>query len=288
MPAMTLDRSLPRFSLPAMNLHWPRWMPLALLALVLLLFLRLLPGNEPPVSRLQIDGRFEHVTPESVRLAAMPRLEQGFFSLDIDAVHDDIAALPWVAKARVERVWPVGVRVRIWERQAAARWNNDALLDTGATIFRPAAGDLSDGTLSQLPQLGGSAGNEALVARTWNELSRALQETPLALQALHLDARGEWTAQTRRGVELRLGPGDATAKLEVLRTALPAALGERLSEVAYVDLRYTNGFAIGWLVQEKPAAASAATIKPQGTSPALPASPVAAPAAGQQRGIKNG
>jgi cell division protein FtsQ len=46
----------------------------------------------------------------------------------------------------------------------------------------------------------------------------------------------------------RLGAGaPRRTSSPVLLGALPASLGERLADVAYVDLRYTNGFAIGWI-----------------------------------------
>ncbi len=281
MPATTLDRVLPSFPSSAWTarLRWPQWLPALLLLALAALALATLPGHEPQVSRLQIDGRFNQVTPEAVRQAAATHMELGFFSVDVDAVRDGVTALPWVAQARVERIWPIGVRIRIWEREATARWNDDALLDGRSKVFRPDASDLAQERLAALPRLSGTPGNEALVARTWIALSQALETTPLALAALSLDARGEWTAQTRRGIELRLGPGAATDKIGALKTALPAALGERLSEVAYVDLRYTNGFAIGWAgrsLGESPVAGS------------LPQGRESAPTPDVRKGIKNG
>ena len=251
MPATTFDRSLRSLPLPAassITLRLPRWLPglgLAILAIGLLTMA--LQWHQPMLSRLQLEGHFDRISPESLRRASAMHLADGFFSVDLEAIRNDVAALPWVARARVERVWPAGVRVRVWEREAYARWNADSLLDTGATAFTPAAADLAEPRMAELPRLGGTPGNEKLVNETYRRMSQALAETPLALSGLQLDARGEWTAQTRRGVELRLGPGAAADKLPVLLGALPAALGERLAEVAYVDLRYTNGFAIGWL-----------------------------------------
>lgn len=263
MPATTFDRSLRALPLPAppslSKLRLPRWLPaLGLAVLAVGLLILALQWHQPMLSRLQIEGHFDRVTPESVRRATELHLAQGFYSVDLEAIRSDVAALPWVARARVERVWPTGVRVRVWEREAYARWNADALLDTGSAAFTPAAADIADARVAPLPRLGGTPGNERLVSDTYRRLSQALAETPLALNGLQLDARGEWTAQTRRGIELRLGPGAAADKLPVLLGALPASLGERLAEVAYVDLRYTNGFAIGWLSRAVPGAGTPA------------------------------
>jgi cell division protein FtsQ len=275
MPATTFDRgarALPLPSAATINLRLPRWLPgLGFAVLAIALLMLALQWRQPMLSRLQIEGHFDRVTPESVRQATEAHLAKGFFSVDLEAIRNDVAALPWVSRARVERVWPTGVRVRVWEREAYARWNADSLLDTGSVSFTPAAGDLPEDAVAQLPKLAGTAGNEKLVVETYRTLSQALAETPLALSGLQLDARGEWTAQTRRGVELRLGAGDAAEKLPVLLGALPASLGERLADVAYVDLRYTNGFAIGWISRIAAGNNKAATDGKAGAKAAAPA-----------------
>ena len=263
MPATTFDRSLRagdfRLALPQaprLSFALPPWLPgLGLALFVLLLVIAGTQWRQLPLQRLQIEGRFEHVQPEQVRQALTPHLESGFYSVDVDAIRRDVGTLAWVERARVERVWPAGVRVRVWEREAYARWNQDGLLDTHGTAFTPDAADRPAKLVDALPQLSGTPGNEKLVIDTYRRLSEGLRDTSLALSGLSLDARGEWTAQTRRGVELRLGPGNAVDKLPVLAEALPAALGERLADVAYVDLRYTNGFAIGWTQTAASAAA---------------------------------
>lgn len=234
-----------------------RFTAVSVLILLLALLLLAAQWREPQLRRLQIEGRFERVHPQAVRQAAMGRLSGGFFSVDIDAVRKDVAQLPWVARARVERVWPAGLRIRVWEREVFARWNGDALLDTGARAFKPAAGDLPESVLATLPRLGGRPGNEDLVMDSYRTLALGLANTPFAIAGLSLDARGEWTAQTHGGVELRLGQGRVQDRLPMILDALPTALGDRLNEVAYVDLRYTNGFAIGW--REAAGAAGAAS-----------------------------
>src|SRR5437763_1338440 len=67
---------------------------------------------------LEVSGDLTHVTADQVRLAVSARLNTGFYDLDLAAVKAEIEALPWVARARVERAWPAAVRVRVWEHQA--------------------------------------------------------------------------------------------------------------------------------------------------------------------------
>lgn len=226
----------------------PRLLVPAGLLVAALIALRLFDVQDPMLRRLRIEAALKHIKPEEVRAVAEPFLGAGFFGSDIEAVKNAVAVLPWVARVRVERNWPGALTVRLWEREPYARWNETALIDVGAVTFTPEAAALSQ----TLPQLGGAPGHEREVMEAYRRLSGALASTPFALTGLKLDPRGEWYARTWGDIELRLGPGRPDDKLNTIAGAVTQTLAGRLDEVLYVDLRYTNGFAVGW---REPAAA---------------------------------
>ncbi|PTU30688.1 cell division protein FtsQ/DivIB [Stenotrophobium rhamnosiphilum] len=194
------------------------------------------------VEHLQIEGPFKRVSPELVRIAVANQLPEGFLTMDLEAARASLERLPWVEHARVERVWPGDLRVRIWEREAYSRWHANELLSTKAVSFLPDAKEIPEG----LPKLSGPDGHEQEVMDAYKQLSQRLAETPLPLAQLDMDVRGEWLARTASGIELRLGQGAPDSKLDMITGPMLRALGPRLSEVNYVDLRYTNGFAVAW------------------------------------------
>jgi cell division protein FtsQ len=219
----------------------------AVLVLLLLAVLAwALAPRDLALTQLQLRGDFQRLRAEDVRAAAEPHLSSGFLAVDLVAIRDAVARLLWVSRVRVERQWPGAVTVRAWERAPLARWNESELLDAEAVAFRPRPAEIPSG----LPQLGGGAGNEAVVAQAWQRLAPALEGTPLKLSGLRLDARGEWTARTAvGGIELRFGQRPPEERLPVLIGAARRALESRWAEVRYLDLRYTNGFAVGWAEQ---------------------------------------
>ncbi|WP_051278605.1 cell division protein FtsQ/DivIB [Solimonas flava] len=204
-------------------------------------------GSREPVARLQVEGRFSRLKLADIDAAARPLIDRRFGDLDLIAVREAVEALPWTSRASVERVWPATVRVRAWERVPFARWGDDALLDADARVFRPAPGEVPDG----LPQLSGPTGHEATVAEMFRALSVRLIQSSFPLQGLGQDARGEWTARTAGGVELRFGREDPQEKTDMLLGAAERALKDRIADVKYVDLRYTNGFSVGWITPPK-------------------------------------
>ena len=212
-------------------------------------------GESRQVASLHIDGEFKRVSARQIEEAVRGRLDTGFVELVLQSVKADAEALPWVSSARVERDWPAGIRVRVWEREPLARWGEASLLDTRGRVFTPPKAELPQ----NLPLLSGEAGHEAEVIKTWQRLSALLADTPFALSGLAQDRRSEWTAQTQTGVGLRFGTDPDDARVEMLRGVAVRSLQARMSEVDYVDLRYTNGFAVGWKAvtpTRAPAAAS--------------------------------
>lgn len=227
--------SLPRALLPA-------GAAIALLGLALLLGHELKPLFNRPVQALRVDGTLTHLRPQQIAAAADISPQTRLFDIDLGAVRTRVEALPWVAHARVTRVWPGRIAVRVWERQPYARWGDKGLVDSEGVAFFPAAQELPEG----LPQLSGPAGREAEVMRGYQQLAQALQNSAFAPAGLQLDARGDWTFHSVSGMELRLGQNDPLGQAALLLGAVSRALAGRLEQVAYIDLRYSNGFAVGW------------------------------------------
>lgn len=216
-------------------------LPAVAIALVLIGLIAMIP-EDAPLTQLEVRGEFQHLAVEDVRTAAAPFLATSFFAADVTALRDAVAQLPWVASVRAERRWPGAIAVRIEERVPFARWNQDGLLDAQGRAFTPRASEAPTG----LPRLGGSPGHEMEVAQAWRRIAPVLEGTPLQLLGLQLDARGEWSAHTASGIELHFGQVTPDERLPTLTGAVRKTIGPNWDRVRVIDLRYTNGFAVGW------------------------------------------
>ena len=198
---------------------------------------------DAPVSELAITGTLRNVQPDEVRAIAAPLLDGGkLFSLDLDAIRAAIERLPWVARVRVDRQWPARLALRITEREPFARWGESDALSTEGIVFAPGSVLLP----STLPKLGGAAGRELEVMAMYGQLADRLSETPFALAGLTQDARGEWIGSTQNGISLRFGRSNPVEQVARLKSTVLPALANRLDSVQRIDLRYANGFAVGW------------------------------------------
>lgn len=231
---------MPRVQIPSIKI--PRAAPAVLAAILVLAGFYALKPQDGPLTQLEVRGEFAHLQPEDVRQAAEPYLASSFFTVDVAQLREALAALPWVARVRAEREWPGAISVRVWERQPYARWNEAAMLDLESHPFTPRAAEIPTG----LPRLSGNPGHELEVAQTWQRLAPALLGSPFELLGLKLDARGEWSAHTTGDIELRFGQDAPDSRIATLNGVARRVLEGRWEQVQYLDLRYTNGFAVGW------------------------------------------
>jgi cell division protein FtsQ len=200
--------------------------------------------NGPVLTTLVVEGDLRHVPPTAVRDAVLPTTKgHGFFRVDMQAAQAAVQSLPWVAQASVRRSWPHTLYISLVEEVPVARWNGDGLLDAQGKVFMH--GDVS--AYAALPLLSGPEGSAQDVLGDYTSFAALTKARGLTIARLNVDARGAASVQLSDGIEVRLGREDAQQRLERFGAVALPALGAQLTSVAYVDMRYTNGFAVGWV-----------------------------------------
>ena len=237
--AVPKQLKLPRIRI---NLRW-LVMPPAAVATLVGLFFGVQAALSLPVSRLQVEGSFQRVTPLQVEAAVAAALDRGFLTADLRRLQHEVEALDWVDTAQLTRIWPDTLAVRVVEQKAAARWGDTSLLNVRGELF---SNDRRY-SLPELPMLSGPAGSEHEVAARYLELRDRLAAAGLGLSALTMDERGAWSVVLDGGQEIRLGKQDLGPRLDRLFAYALPALAAQLDRVSYVDMRYTNGFAVSWV-----------------------------------------
>jgi len=198
---------------------------------------------DQPIRTVEVTGRFQHVAPADIeRAVARQALGQGLLTVDLAAVSRAIHTLPWVDAVSVERDWPHGLSVLVVEQIAAARWGTDGLVNANGELFATGIDHFPAG----LARLSGPEGSEAEVTQRYLGMQRRLAAAGLAISALRLDARGAWQLDLANGITVRLGRSQVDERFEKFMSAALGIVERRAPDISYVDMRYTNGFAIGW------------------------------------------
>ena len=202
-----------------------------------------------PVRVVSIDGSFQRVSPGQIETAVAPFARAGFMSADLLGIQRAVEALPWVDHARIARHWPNSLHVAVTEQTAAARWGESGLLNTRGELFVREATHVP----AELPRLSGPDGTESQVAQRYLSVQGRMLEAGMRIAALRLDERGAWEMDLDSGVTVRLGRRDVEERIDRFIKTTSQVIAHHLTEINYVDMRYSNGFAIGWRNQGTPA-----------------------------------
>ncbi len=197
---------------------------------------------EQPIRQLKVSGADYPETPQKIRNALQPSLTEGFFSIDLEQVHQQVLSLPWVQYASVKRQWPASLVVSVAEYKPMALWNtNQYVTLAGQCIEGPFPGEVPP-TLKLL----GPIGQQARVVLQYLSFQRVLRSVALEIDTVILAERGAWEIRFTNGLTLRLGRYDVDNRLKRFLAAYVTHLSSIASEIQYVDLRYTQGFAVRW------------------------------------------
>ncbi|MDH4072030.1 MAG: cell division protein FtsQ/DivIB [Gammaproteobacteria bacterium] len=207
-----------------------------------------------PISSITIEGPFQRVSALQIEEAIGDEIGAGFFTADLGLIRSRVMALPWIDEASVARRWPGTLAISVTEQVPAATWGERGLLNTRGELFVTDARHIP----AELPRLDGPGDQSGKVAGRYLDLREKLIPSGLDLREVMLDARGAWSMQLSNGVEIRLGRRDVEARAQLFIDVVANIVASREAEIEFVDMRYSNGFTIGW----KGAARSPAGNKP--------------------------
>ena len=213
-----------------------------------------------PVRRVLVQGAFQRVSPPEIESAVAEIARGGVASVDLEKIRARVEMIAWVDSVVVNRQWPDALRVVVVEQVAAARWNDTGLLNARGELFLRNARYVPP----ELPLLEGPDGSEGIVAQLYLDAQGRLLEAGVRLTGVRLDERGAWELELANGVKVRLGRLAVTDRLDrFIRLASPM-VAKRAAEIGYVDMRYTNGFAVGWNARSALAVAPQEDATPDG------------------------
>jgi cell division protein FtsQ len=99
---------------------------------------------------------------------------------------------------------------------------------------------------AELPRLSGPADQAAVVAKRYLKIREQLIPLGLDVRRLHVDARGAWDMTLQNGIEIRLGKREVGQRTQLFLDVVADIVSSREAEIEYADMRYSNGFTIGW------------------------------------------
>jgi len=194
-----------------------------------------------PIERIKILGEFKQLDSELIEQQLSIYLGQDFFSVDIKSIQQLIGQQPWVQTVSIKRIWPNQLQVKVREKKAFARWNDDQLLSTQAEIFNAKSSDFSG-----LPTINGYSGETDKLLRNYLNLQHQLEALDIVVTEFKEDSKGALSLLLNETLKVNLGSEQSEMKIQQLMAVYPKQIKPKAQQIKYIDFRYSNGFAISW------------------------------------------
>jgi cell division protein FtsQ len=228
-------------ALPSIDVAF--WLPRAAGAIVAVVgVVGITMALDRPVRQIDAVGVFRRVSLLDVERVVRGKLRGGFVRANISDVQSAVEGLPWVDHARIQRRWPDALMIQITEQEAVARWGDSGLVNARGELFVRDERHVP----MELPHLEGPDGTEHRVADLFFQVRTQLEAVSLPVGGVRLDDRGAWEVELANGVTIRLGRREVQERMDRFLKAGAGLVSSRSAEISYIDMRYSNGFSIGW------------------------------------------
>ena len=194
-----------------------------------------------PIRTIQLAGTFEYLDQQDIEASLQTYLGQGFFSLNIHQLQQELNARPWTESVSVRRIWPDKISITIIEKKPVARWDGEHMLSDKAEVYRA-----DTRAFEQLPRVFAANHPPAWVLNQFYRLEARFNKVDEQLMSLHVDSRGALDVELINGLIIKFGRDDIGRKIERLIGIYDSQILPRRDQIQRLDLRYSNGFAVAW------------------------------------------
>ena len=194
-----------------------------------------------PINGIQLSGTFEHLDQVEVESSLQQYLGQGFFSVDIHDLQEQIKSQSWTESVSVRRIWPNRISVQVTERNPVARWDDEHLLSDQAEVFRAESGDFG-----YLPRVHAENHSPAWILNQFYRMQARFAHVDEQVVAVLVDSRGALDVELINSMTIKLGRDEVDRKIDRLVSIYDSQILPRREQIRRLDLRYSNGFAVAW------------------------------------------
>ena len=191
-----------------------------------------------PLTGIVLQGEPQYTSADEVRKIVLSVGAPTFFSVDVDALHQELAKLPWVYRVAVRKRWPNELHLTLIEQPVVGYWNQDSLVNEYGDVFAAPRERIE----KPMMQFYGDAEFAKSALQTWRMVEPQLKQHQLVLSSLTVSPRQSWSLRINDDFDVLLGTEGVNERLERLFNLLP----HLKDNAAYVDMRYDTGAAVGW------------------------------------------
>lgn len=207
-------------------------------------------GDLGKVNNVVVLGDVRYVDMQELERITRNHLKFSKAAADLHALQGKLLDLPWVKQLAVAKEYPDKLVLDIQEHHVVLRQTSGELIDDQGKRFGVNLNSYKEKkpamykALMQLPLLDAPDYAQETAWKQFQAVQNRMAVSDFTLQALQLDERGSWQLTLQSGLVLKLGSEALLKRLQVFLAIAAPRLKTQLSKLRYVDLRYSNGFAV--------------------------------------------
>jgi cell division protein FtsQ len=193
-----------------------------------------------PIYLIRVFGDLQYINKYELAEEILP-YAKGFFNTDVKAIQQTLATMPWIDQVTVEKRWPNKLLIEIHGQQLLAIFNNNSVINLRGEIIKV---NVKNMPAHNLPRLVGHEHELASILDFFNLLQTELSKINLTVSKLENKIDIGWCASLNNDIKLVIGRDELNERITRF-VGLFKTKKDLLQKVSTIDLRYTNGVAIG-------------------------------------------
>lgn len=167
---------------------------------------------------------------------------KSFFNVDINYLQSKIENIDWISSANIRRSYPNEIIIFVTEHIPIAIWNNKDYLNQYGEIFTANKKNnkfpilISKNNKNKIIFEYLSLFSNDLIRHNINEKVSKIVEDDIRSISVILSS----------GFTIKLGSKNVKEKIDIFFKVYQTLNSSDLSKMRYIDMRYSNGFSVGW------------------------------------------
>ena len=167
---------------------------------------------------------------------------KSFFNIDINYLQSKIENIDWISSANIRRSYPNEIIIFVTEHIPIAIWNNKDYLNQFGEIFT------ANKKNNKLPILISKNNKNKIIFEYLSLFSNDLIRHNINEKVLKIieDDIRSISVILSSGITIKLGSKNVKEKIDIFFKVYQTLNSSDLSKMRYIDMRYSNGFSVGW------------------------------------------
>ena len=196
-----------------------------------------------PIHNVHVSG-IKNANKENINEYAEKYLKnKSFFLFNMSELKKELEKIEWVDSVSIRRDYPRVVILSIKEHKPLVIWNNKSYINNNGEIFF--VKDVS----KNLPRLNSKNNRSQALFKYFSFFSDNLLKNKINDKIVEISENNirSLSVLLSSGITIRFGSKNINDKMKIFFKSYKKILNTSdLKKIRYIDMRYSNGFSIGW------------------------------------------